>query len=766
MGRSGEIAQVLFVSMAALPAWAQTGAVDRQHTAGVLSRVGIESYPTGCSSSQGNPTDRNPWTNSAGSSQCATATEEANIDGLVVLVNWRTLQPNAYNDPLSSYYIDNAIYSMAHPERQSIRLGVLTGTRSPDWLVNPPFGADATFANVFASGDCNPSDGGPTANGPGTLWNIFSLSGTLHHMPNPFGSNTCFFTALDNLVTKLGQTGDYSKPSKSPYPSPLAPYDTLYYDSASRGAGFVHSTSPTSTMNKIIGHVSVLGPSSYDDESVLCQVEADCQNLIDNPDNTYNYDLWQSLIPDDSSMEAAIESAQEQTIDIYAKRFPSTYWTIDLVERQMPFFSPDRKGCMVSPNLYLPTSAGPDANDASDCFGKLRTNLISYIQAKYPQFGGVQNNSLGAGANQIATHPVLQQTALAAQEPPFNPVKLFVGLEVGQPDGFYQSGDTTFQQFQSDVQSAVNLAKQMVTNYSPVNFIEFYDVDIANNYTLPALDGSMSPGSLSVNQPPSVNNDDPGGFMYSPLTDAHKVLRAAPEPVISLVANAEGGAATIAPNTWAKIVGANLSPPNDTREWLASDFINNQMPTQLDGVSATVNGKSSYLYYISATQVNILTPPDAMPAQVQVVVTNNGATTTAFTAQAQPLSPSFFVFDNVAHVIATHLDYTDVGPTTLYPGLTTPAKPGEEVVLYANGFGPTSVPVVSGSVTQSGSLPVLPVVKIGGMQATVLFAGLVFPGEYQFNVIVPPLVGNGDQPIVATYQGLETQPGVVITIQQ
>jgi hypothetical protein len=37
-------------------------------------------------------------------------------------------------------------------------------------------------------------------------------------------------------------------------------------------------------------------------------------------------------------------------------------------------------------------------------------------------------------------------------------------------------------------------------------------------------------------------------------------------------------------------------------------------------------------------------------------------------------------------------------------GLVAANAPGELVVLYANGFGPTSVQVVSGSSTQSGML--------------------------------------------------------------
>jgi uncharacterized protein (TIGR03437 family) len=38
-----------------------------------------------------------------------------------------------------------------------------------------------------------------------------------------------------------------------------------------------------------------------------------------------------------------------------------------------------------------------------------------------------------------------------------------------------------------------------------------------------------------------------------------------------------------------------------------------------------------------------------------------------------------------------------IRPATLYPGASAPAKPGEAIVLYANGFGLTNVPVQSHS---------------------------------------------------------------------
>src|SRR5271170_8098128 len=82
------------------------------------------------------------------------------------------------------------------------------------------------------------------------------------------------------------------------------------------------------------------------------------------------------------------------------------------------------------------------------------------------------------------------------------------------------------------------------------------------------------------------------------------VVWAQSSPAISLVANAEGGNPTIAPNTWVEVKGLNLSKPGDSRIWQQSDFVNGQLPVALDGVSVTVGGKNAYVYYISPTQVN------------------------------------------------------------------------------------------------------------------------------------------------------------------
>ncbi len=237
-------------------------------------------------------------------------------------------------------------------------------------------------------------------------------------------------------------------------------------------------------------------------------------------------------------------------------------------------------------------------------------------------------------------------------------------------------------------------------------------------------------------------------------------------PIVSLAVNAEGEAIAIAPNTWVEIKGSGLAPQGHTRIWRDSDFVNNIMPTQLDGVSVTVNGKSAYVYYISPTQINILTPGDGLPADAQIVVSNNGATSAQFTAITQPLSPSFFVFSDGLHVAAVHQDGTLVGPASFsVPGYTfSPAQPGETISIYANGFGPTSTPVVPGSTTQGGTLSPSPAITIAGRNATVPFAGLVSPGLFQFNLTIPDSVPQGDLVIRATYGGAVTQPGTLLAV--
>ncbi len=151
---------------------------------------------------------------------------------------------------------------------------------------------------------------------------------------------------------------------------------------------------------------------------------------------------------------------------------------------------------------------------------------------------------------------------------------------------------------------------------------------------------------------------------------------------------------------------------------------------------------------------------------MEVVVTNNGVSSTPFTILKTALSPAFPTFDLMGHVAARHLDFSLVGPSNLFPGASTPAKAGETLILVTFGFGPPSgAGPMEGSATQSGSLVATPQCWVSGLPATVVGSALISPGLYQLNVALPSQLPSGDNPISCTYQGFPTAPGALIAVQ-
>jgi uncharacterized protein (TIGR03437 family) len=235
---------------------------------------------------------------------------------------------------------------------------------------------------------------------------------------------------------------------------------------------------------------------------------------------------------------------------------------------------------------------------------------------------------------------------------------------------------------------------------------------------------------------------------------------------ISAVVNGASFLPGIASSTWITIFGANLS--QTTRPWTSSDFVGNNLPTQLDGVSAKVNGIPAYVYYVSPTQLNVLVPDDTNAGQVQVQVTTAQRASNTFAADKRQIAPAFFLFQGTKYVAATHPDGTYVGKSGLITGGTfAPVKPGEIIALWGTGFGPTN-PLLPAAqlVTNAASLATSVTVMIGGQQAQVSFAGRSGSGLDQFNVTVPATLSDGDQTLAASIGGLQTQAGIFITVQK
>jgi uncharacterized protein (TIGR03118 family) len=217
----------------------------------------------------------------------------------------------------------------------------------------------------------------------------------------------------------------------------------------------------------------------------------------------------------------------------------------------------------------------------------------------------------------------------------------------------------------------------------------------------------------------------------------------------------------IAEYTWVTVFGSNMS--STARAWRAGDIVNGKLPTQLDGVGVTIDGKPAYISYISPTQINALVAADFTLGPVPVIATNQTLSSASIPATMQTTSPAFFISAS-NYAAALHANNTIVGPTTLFANNSTPAAPGETIELFATGFGPGSTPIPDGQ-TITTAIPITGVtVTVGGAPAAVTFAGLVDPGVYQFNVTVPTSTPNGDAALSATIGSQTTQAGVLVSV--
>jgi uncharacterized protein (TIGR03437 family) len=240
-------------------------------------------------------------------------------------------------------------------------------------------------------------------------------------------------------------------------------------------------------------------------------------------------------------------------------------------------------------------------------------------------------------------------------------------------------------------------------------------------------------------------------------------------PSISQSGSVVSGAsfqAGFAPNSWLTITGTNLSPVTDT--W-ANAIVSGNLPVTLDGVSVSVSGAPAYIYYVSPTQINAIAP-NVATGPAQVTVTTPAGTSAPVTATSQAEQPAFFQWG--AYAVATTQSYVPAVKAGTFSGVTTtPAKPGDVIILWGTGFGPT-IPVapvgveVPAGTTFNTANPVT--VTVGGMPAVVYGAALApgFAGLYQVAIQIPASLSNGDYPVTATVDGVPSPASTLITVQQ
>lgn len=222
---------------------------------------------------------------------------------------------------------------------------------------------------------------------------------------------------------------------------------------------------------------------------------------------------------------------------------------------------------------------------------------------------------------------------------------------------------------------------------------------------------------------------------------------------------------SIAPGSWISIYGSNFA--SGTQVW------NGDFPTVLGNVVVTINSLPAYIWYVSPSQINVQAPDDTTVGTVAVTVTTPGGTATG-TVTLNPYSPSLSLFNAkypVAIVVTpgkagnSGQGYDYIGPPGAFSFPSRPAVPGETVLLFGVGFGPT-IPAVRAGAPFSGVAysETVPNISIGGVPANVAFAGMVQAGLFQFNVVVPPGL-TGDLNLQVSVNGSAIQRTIYLTLQ-
>ena len=256
----------------------------------------------------------------------------------------------------------------------------------------------------------------------------------------------------------------------------------------------------------------------------------------------------------------------------------------------------------------------------------------------------------------------------------------------------------------------------------------------------------------------------------------------------------EGGAVSaasfLAPNgaighgSLVTLFGDKLAPPGFSREVTRSDLVGDRLPTELNRTGADfilppgVN-YPAYVLFVNERQINVQVPevPAAFTGRVEVQpVFNRGQGTNEVrgnrvAVSLQPRSPALFTFADGRSAAAVHVPVRAlVGRTGQFPN-SRPARPGDVIEVYGTGFGQTNPRIEAGALADGPATLVNAVTaRIGGVglaSGDILYAGAApaFAGLQQFNLRVPAGVSSGDQPIVLSVGGLDTQANVILRVE-
>ena len=506
------------------------------------------------------------------------------IAGITFGAHWDQTQPSS-GTAASSFdwsYLDD-VFAAASAAHKTVQLIMTPGVDTPAWLMAELPSCDPLFTKGSAPANC------------GTV--------TFVGFPEQQRADT-------NVM-------------------PL-PWNTVYQQA---WTAFLTSLNARYGSNPALVAVAIAGPICASDEMILPTsvntTAAQSSGLA--PD-----DMWAALMQNSFPTNAAYQKSDQVFIDAWKQ-------AIDAAENVFTgltlFLGPDAGQDLPTYGL---TSVTPHADNtlfALECSTAVKaqlvsceakTEILSYFvtvngpNVKATQVGGMTASSQSTNGN-IGVPGVKTLTSLTpAPAVPFvggaefdHPISESTTMEeTGCPDGNSDCVGLTIEEAAYNVLTVFFNLTPAAAFYggtvgtAPVQYLDvpLADLQYAQATPCPATVSPFLANTSLQDLYARANRDLLAMAGQTTSLPPSTCPNPAPGPAISLVANAEGEAHLIAPNTWVEIKGSDLATAGRLADLAGVGLQRGglTMPTQLDGVSATVNGKAAYVYYISPTQLNIL----------------------------------------------------------------------------------------------------------------------------------------------------------------
>ncbi len=274
----------------------------------------------------------------------------------------------------------------------------------------------------------------------------------------------------------------------------------------------------------------------------------------------------------------------------------------------------------------------------------------------------------------------------------------------------------------------------------------------------------VAAGSINI----SAVNPAPGGVSIP------AVFTVSPTPVVqALVSAASYSSGPVSPGEFVTLFGIGIGPAAPA----GMSVVNGYASLTLGGVSVTIDGQSAAMIYVSANQLTVQVPYSVTIGAGKIVaVTNNGlAESYAPGVTTTATAPGLFLDSGVAGQCAALKVSAATGAYSVNSATNT-ALVGDTIVFYLTGEGiydmapaATSGYIVPLNLTPLVQLSPMPTVTIGGVAATVSYAGVVpggLLGLLQINAIVPAGSTKGNAvPVSIIIASGTTQSGATIAIK-